>query len=248
VIARPRPHTLRTAGSAQGGVRAIWQVIAEVARGAGLDAHVLSGGMASQQLFANVPFYAGLTLDAIGGRGIRWPETEAGLAWGAGEWSTARLSVPATAPTPNGRLRLGTFRTLWASKEVDHSAALAFLRARQVVELSPEDATALGIRDGDRVEVGADGARVQGPVKLRAAVPGGTVFVAAGTHEEPANALAGGLVEVRRVAGAATNGASAVPAQVAPATEGLAEAPASAPMDIPPTAGGGKTTGGGAQG
>jgi NADH-quinone oxidoreductase subunit G len=255
VIARPRPHTLRTTGSAQG-VRPIWQVITEVARAAGLDARVLSGGMASQQLFANVPFYAGLTLDAIGGRGIRWPETEAGLAWTAGEWSPARLTVPATAPAVGGdrdhRLRLGTFRTLWASKEVDHSAALAFLRARQVVELSPEDAATLGIRDGDRVEVGSDGARVQGAVRLRAAIPSGSVFLAAGTHDQPANALASGLVEVRRVGGTATNGArvggDSLPAQVTPAAEGLAEAPASAPMDIPPTTGGLETTGGGSEG
>jgi NADH-quinone oxidoreductase subunit G len=29
------------------------------------------------QLFGAVPFYAGLTLDAIGGRGVRWPAGEA---------------------------------------------------------------------------------------------------------------------------------------------------------------------------
>jgi hypothetical protein len=74
------------------------------------------------------------------------------------------------------------------------------------------------------------------------------VFVSAGTEEQPANALTEPLVAVRRIAGGATNGASALPAQVAPAAEGLAEAPASAPMDIPPTAGGGKTIGGGSQG
>ena len=58
------------------GVRPIWQVIADVAQACGTDLGVLSGPMASAQLFAAVPFYAGLTLDAIGGRGIRWPETD----------------------------------------------------------------------------------------------------------------------------------------------------------------------------
>jgi NADH-quinone oxidoreductase subunit G len=224
-------------------VRPTWQVIADVARAAGHDLEVLSGPMASHKLFAAVPFLSGLTLDEIGGRGVRWPETEAGQAWSA-EWSLAPLSVPDASPGANGRLRLGTFRTLWASKEVDASPALHFLRARQVVEMSPEDAGVLGVREGDRVEVGSNGTRVQGPVRLRAAVPGGSVFIADGTHDQPSNLLTEALVEVRRI-GAEPREPSAVAAQVQPAAEGLAEAPASAPLSIPPVSPERSTGGGG---
>ena len=126
---------------------------------------VLSGAMASAQLFAAVPFYDGLTLDEIGGRGIRWPETAAGQAWHA-EWQPAALDVPPAAPSPNGSLRLGTWRSLWAAKEVDVSPLLKFLRVKQIAELSPEDAERLGVREGDRVEIGG-GTRVTAPVKLR---------------------------------------------------------------------------------
>ena len=42
------------------------------------------------------------------------------------------------------------------------------------------------------------------------------------------------LVQVHRVAGPATPEPSAVPVQVAPAAEGLAEMPPSAPLPIPP--------------
>jgi NADH-quinone oxidoreductase subunit G len=175
---------------------------------------------------------------------VRWPETEAGQAWGPGGWDLAPVSVPDAAPTPNGRLRLGRFRTLWASKEVEASPALHFMRARQVVELAPADADALGIREGDRVEVGMNGTRLQGPVRLRAATPAGTVFLSEGTAEQPANALTEPLVEVRRV-GVEPLEARGVPAQAQPAAEGLAEMPQSAPMDIPPTTGGGGTIGGG---
>jgi NADH-quinone oxidoreductase subunit G len=199
-IGRPRGAS----GLPGGGVRPTWQVIAEVARAAGQEVRVLSGPMVSQLLFDTVPFYTGLTLDVIGGRGIRWPETEAGQAWTAGEWSPAGLPVAEAAPAARAgdkRLRLGTFRTLWASKEVDASPALKFLRAQQVVELSPADAEALGIAEGDRVEVGANGTRVRGPVRLRASVPGGSVFLLEGTHDEPANVLTEPLVEIRRVRG-----------------------------------------------
>jgi NADH-quinone oxidoreductase subunit G len=218
-------------GTPGSGVRAGWQVIADVAAGCGADLHVPNGATASSQLFAAVPFYAGITLDALGGRGLRWPERNP--QWAA--WEPAGLGVPPAAPAArDGSLRLGTFRSLWADKSVDVSPLLQFARARQVVELSPEDARALGIREGDRVEVGSNGARVQGAVKLRAAVPAGSVFLSEGVQGEPANRLTDPLVSVRRVAGAAAPEPSAVPAQVAPAAEGLAEMPPSAPLPIPP--------------
>jgi NADH-quinone oxidoreductase subunit G len=72
-------------------------------------------------------------------------------------------------------------------------------------------------------------------VRVRAAVPGGSVFLAEGTAEEPANALTAAMVEVRRIGGPAEPEPSAVAAQVAPAAEGLSEMPPSAPLDLPPT-------------
>jgi NADH-quinone oxidoreductase subunit G len=76
---------------------------------------------------------------------------------------------------------------------------------------------------------------VRGAVKLRAAVPGGSVFIASGTHEQPANVLTEPMVEVRRVADTAPTRPdvepSAVAAQIAPAAEGLSEMPASAPQN-----------------
>jgi NADH-quinone oxidoreductase subunit G len=60
------------------------------------------------------------------------------------------------------------------------------------------------------------------------------VFLAAGTHDQPANVLTDPMVEVRRVGGPLAPEPSAVPAQVTPAAEGLSEMPPSAPLDIPP--------------
>ena len=232
---RPAIGRPQGAGGLPGsGVRAGWQVLAEVSRRAGLETRVLAGPMASQLLFDAVPFYRGLTLDAIGGRGVRWPETEAASAFEVTVAEPATLEVPPVAPAGDGALRLGTFRSLWSSKEVDVSPAVSFMRPSQVVELSPIDAERLGIAEGDAVEVGSNGHRVRGPARLRGALPGGSVFVAAGTREEPANALTELLVEVRRVGPAGAPEPSAVAATVAPAAEGLSEMPPSAPLDIPP--------------
>jgi NADH-quinone oxidoreductase subunit G len=234
-VQRLRPAIGRPKGKEQrpgSGVRPLWQVINEVARELGFELNVLTGSMASTRVFREVAMYNGLTLDELGGRGVRWPARE-GLAYEVPAWEPVKLAVPAAAPTPNGSLRLGTFRTLWASKEVDVSPILKFVRPQQVVELSPVDAEHLGITDGDRVEVGANGTRVQAPVRLRASVPGGSVFLAEGTHEQPANLLTEPLVEVRRVGGPEGADRSAVAAQLQPAVEGLAETPESAPI-MPP--------------
>jgi NADH-quinone oxidoreductase subunit G len=220
-VQRLRPAIGRP-GSLGTGVRAGWQVIAEIAQRAGADLGVLSGPMASAQLFEAVPFYAGLTLDAIGGRGIRWPAAESAAALETPRWEPAALSVPPlTGAAQDGTLRLGTWRSLWAAPEVDLSPALRFMQPRQVVELSPVDADRLGVREGDQVEVGSNGTRVRGAARLRASVPGGCVFLVEGTHEQPANLLTEPLVAVRRVGGAPER-APGEPAIVTPAGEGEA--------------------------
>ena len=121
---------------------------------------------------------------------------------------------------------------LWGSKDVDIAPSLQFIRARQVAELSPVDASALGIGEGDRVEVG-NGTRVRAQARLRQAIPAGTVFLAEGIAQDNANVLTGGLVEVHRVGPGPTEPTAAA-AQVQPAVEGLAEMPPSAPLPIPP--------------
>jgi NADH-quinone oxidoreductase subunit G len=218
-IGRPKGRS----GMPGSGVRPLWQVISELG-----DLGVLTGAAASQQLFDAVPFYAGLTLDEIGGRGIRWPDRFSDWQ----PWEPSAVDVP-SLPAGQG-LRLGTYRPLWAAKEVDASPILHFAIPRQVVELSPEDAQALGIREGDRVEVGHNGTRVRGAVKLRAAVPAGSVFLAEAVSEDPANLLTEALVSVERVGGPTRPEPSTVPAQVTPAVEGLAEMRPSAPLPQPP--------------
>ncbi len=212
-VQRLRPAIGRP-GALDQGVRAGWHVLAEVARRAGHDHRVLAGPMASAQLFDAVPFYKGLTLDAIGGRGIRWPASEAADALPAGAWEPVALGVPPSpATTDADALRLGTWRPLWAAEEVDLAPVLRFMRPRQTVELSPVDADRIGVTEGDQVEVGANGTRVRGTVRLRASVPGGSVFLVAGTHEEPANRLTEPVVAVQKV------GVTTVPEIVPAATE-----------------------------
>jgi NADH-quinone oxidoreductase subunit G len=188
-----RVQRLRPAIGRPGDVRMEWRVIADLSARMGLDLGVLVGPSATKQLFEAVPFYSGLTLETLGGHGIRWPDTVAAAALPDGDAGPFVLGPAPPTPSPNGALRLGTFRSVWASLEVEMSPSLKFLAARPLAELSPVDAERLGIASGQRVRVGPDGTAVDAEAVVRHAVPAGTVFVA----EQPGNALAPGLVEVR---------------------------------------------------
>ena len=194
-----RVQRLRTAIGHPGQVRPGWWAISEVARRCGLDPGVLTSPMAFRQLVDAVPFYSGLTLEEIGGRGVRWPAREEASAMPAGG-DVGRNRPRATeitqtsaggrlAPAANGRLRLGTYRPIWATPEVEISPALKYTIARQQAELSPEDGRRLGIASGDTVTVSQNGTSLSARAVIRSGVPEGTVFLATGIATDSANAL-----------------------------------------------------------
>ncbi|MDQ3609877.1 MAG: molybdopterin-dependent oxidoreductase [Actinomycetota bacterium] len=198
---------LRPAIGRQGEVRPGWQVLADLMARVGVDPHVLTGPMASRQLFEAVPVYAGLTLEEVGGRGVRWPAREQAAAWPQADAGPFGLEVPPAPVSANGDLRLGTFRSIWAGPEVRHSPALRFLAPKPRVEMAPIDAQRRNVTHGDQVTVGRNGTALQATVVLRDAVPQGTVFV-------ETDALHAGPVDVRKA-----------PPQGGPPAPDAAEAP-----------------------
>jgi NADH-quinone oxidoreductase subunit G len=194
-----RLQRLRSAIKRPGQVRAGWQVLADIAKATSVETGVLTAGMAFRQLVDAVPFYAGLTLEEIGGRGVRWPERDAASGLPSGKVSASVPPVSSGTPVEsNGHLRVGTYRSIWASPEVDISPALQFTVAEQLVELSPEDALRLGIEHGAAVQVAQNGTRLSGRAAIRTGVPIGTAFLAAGIAKDSANALTEALVEVEK--------------------------------------------------
>ena len=195
-----RLQRLRIAIAHPGEVRPGWAVIAQVARMCGVEFEINRSADAFDELVAQVPFYAGITLDVIGGRGVRWPERDAAAALTAAEAQPLRnlAATVAVATSHNGHLALGTYRPLWASPEVEVSPALQYLVARQHVELSPGDAARLGIADGESVVVAQNGTRLAATAMIRSAVPAGSAFLADGIAHDSANALTEPLIEVTK--------------------------------------------------
>ncbi|MBS1869514.1 MAG: NADH-quinone oxidoreductase subunit NuoG [Actinobacteria bacterium] len=196
-----RLQRLRPGIGHPGSVRAEWSVLAELERAVSVrvpqgdtngHSSPLTGPMATRQLVEAVPFYAGLTLEEIGGRGVRWQERAAAEAFPAGPAGPFDVGEPTPVASPHGALRLGTFRSIWAAPEVEHAPALKFLARSATLEVSPADAERLGIENGDRVRVGNDDRSVEARAAIRGNAPAGTVFLDAGLPAGGASELVDG--------------------------------------------------------
>ena len=151
------------------------------------------------QIASAVPFYKDITLEEIGGQGVRWQEREGASELPAGDVPDGPLEHPPARP--EGGLVLGTKRSLWAGRETEHAPSLRFLAPHQQAEISAGDAERLGIAPGDEVEVAVNGTSVRAVAALRAGFDPGAVFLIEGTSENNANALTNGAprtVELRK--------------------------------------------------
>ncbi|MGA9856611.1 MAG: NADH-quinone oxidoreductase subunit NuoG [Solirubrobacteraceae bacterium] len=190
-----RLQRLRIAIAHPGEVRPGWAVLTEIARRCGLETGVAGPADAFEQLVAAVGIYEGLTLDEIGGRGVRWPERPTAEAFASGQVPDVAGTTAVTAGG-EGELRLGTYRPIWASPEVEVSPALKFLIPAQHVELSPFDAERLQIANGEDVVVAQNGTRLGARVAIRSSVPAGSAFLAEGLAAGSANVLTEPLIQV----------------------------------------------------
>ena len=191
-----RIQRLRKAIGSPAEVRPAGAVIARIAHvGSGVDLGPSTGPAATAAVSHAVSIYAGLTTDEITGQGLRWQDREAAANLPAGDVA-GQAAEPQSAKSPNGALRLGTYRSIWASPEVEISPALKFLSRRPTVEVSPADAERMGIGQGQTVRIGSGENELKATVNLRSDVPAGSVFVESGLADGGNLPPEGDLVEV----------------------------------------------------
>ena len=169
-----RIQRVRQALGHAGEVRPGWQVLADLCERVGASTGALTAPAVSMLVAEAVPFYGGLTLDELGGLGLRWQERDAASSLPVEQLSDRPLDDPPGAPEG---LRLAAAATLWSGSEVEHSPSLRFLRTEPRAELSIEDARRLGVSNGAEIELSVDGERQTATAAVRTAVPAGSVFL-----------------------------------------------------------------------
>jgi NADH-quinone oxidoreductase subunit G len=193
-----RLQRVRPAAARPGDIRPNIQVLSELAAKLGLDTGINSQPTAFVALTEAVPFYAGITDEQIGGRGIRWQDGPSGdqfpkptRASGVGSPDTQPDRASAD-PTPDAPLALGTYRDLWAGPITELNPPLRFLTPKQRVEISPQDAGRLNLKSGETARVGHNGSTVDATVQIKERITPGVCFLAEGVAEGNANALLNG--------------------------------------------------------
>ncbi len=182
-----RIQRVRQALGHAGESRAGWSVLADLCERVDAPTGSRSSSAVTALIAEAVPFYSGLTLDEIGGDGVRWQDRDAASAAPDAELPTERLEQPPDAPEG---LILAFAPTLWNGPAVEHSPSLRFLDTGPRALISVEDARRLGVDSGDEVELAAGGEGVTAAVVVRTGVPSGSVFLSP-------PALSEGPVEVR---------------------------------------------------
>jgi NADH-quinone oxidoreductase subunit G len=191
-----RLQRLRPSVPHPGEVRPIWLVLSELAAALGHETGIDASEEALAAIASEVPFYAGITEEEIGGRGVRWQDRDAGAGWAPsgsrpGEASRFAGRTVSPDPPPADGLRLGTYRDLWANDVTERNVALRFLAPAQRVELAPVDAERLGVASGDEVDVRSNGTSVRARVAIRERMRPGAAFLIDGTAENNANVFNG---------------------------------------------------------
>ncbi|HYN49402.1 MAG TPA: molybdopterin-dependent oxidoreductase, partial [Thermoleophilaceae bacterium] len=159
-------------------VRSCWRVIEDLCERLGAGTGALTAPMVTAQMTVAVPFYGGITLDEIGGLGVRWPEREAATALGSEELPTEALADP---PAATDTLHVTSAPTLWSGPEIRHSPSLHFLSSRARAEISVEDARRAGVANGDEMRLTAHGQTAEAVAAVRTGVPAGSVFLIGAT-------------------------------------------------------------------
>jgi len=184
------------------------EIVLRVSRLLGVESDFGSASDVMDEMAMVTPQYGGVTYERLEAEGeLRWPCRDASdrgtailhaetFTRGLGAFAAVDHEPAADRATPERPLVMTTGRHLWnfhTNTMTVHSEGLRELNDHGYIELSPADAAALGICDGDRVEVTSK----HGSVETEARVPRrggpkpGVVFMPFHFADSPANRITG---------------------------------------------------------
>ena len=183
-----------------------WQIICEIARrmkARGFDyAHPSE---IFEELRKLIPSYRGISWERLRNGGIQWPcpsEDHPGTPilhterfatpTGKGRFAALSPKLPIEPPDDNYPFILTTERSLYhfhTGTMTRKVRGLEELRDRELVEVNPEDAQKLGLRDGDKVRVISRRGEVEAQIKVTSSSPPGVITMDFHFSEAPTNKL-----------------------------------------------------------
>ncbi len=198
-----RVQRVRKALDPPGEAKLDWEIIAEISKRLGYPMDYRSSAEIMDEVSRLTPIYGGIKHDRLNRSGLQWPcwdKRHPGtpilhrgqFTRGRGRFHMVHDRPPAELPTSAYPLLLTTGRILehWHTGSMSHrSHVLETLVPESQVEIHPEDASRLGIVEGDLVSLSSRRGAVQTKAKKTDRVRPGLAFMAFHWREAPANRL-----------------------------------------------------------
>jgi len=194
----------RKAVDAPGEARQDWWIIGEIARRMGYDRLTYdSPREIMEEISRLTPIYGGMSYDRIGEMGLQWPCPDAEhpgtpilhvgkFSRGLGHLSAVDWQPPAEEPDEKYPFIFTTGRVLYhfhTGSMSRRSEGLDAIYPEAVVEINTEDASKLGVADGDVVRVASRRGEIQAKALVSGKTEPGVVFMPWHFAEAAANKL-----------------------------------------------------------
>lgn len=198
-----RVQRVRQAVLPPGEAKPDWEIISVLSEKMGHALGYHSASQITEEITSLTPIYGGVLFDRLDNGGLQWPCPDAshpgtsflyqdGFARGRGKFHAVDYIPPAESISKSFPLVLTTGRVLehWHTGTMSRrSNVLSELNPNGVVEMSPSDASKLGLIEGDSVVVASKRGRVEAPLHITEELPPGVVFMPFHWHEAAANIL-----------------------------------------------------------
>ncbi len=199
-----RVQRARKAVESPGTARADWEIICDIALRAGYRGMCYHDPREVMDEIASLtPLYGGIAYDRLDPHGLQWPCPDRNhpgtpllhlehFTRGLGHFSPARYRLPAELPDDRYPFVLTTGRTYfhWHTGSMTRrSHLLDREEPRSFIEIHPDDAARLGVRDHDRLQVASRRGEVQTEARVTTMVVPGVLFMPFHFAEGAANAL-----------------------------------------------------------
>jgi len=199
-----RVQLVRKAIEPIGGSKPDWWIVCEVARRLGTTGFDYSHPSdIMEEIRKLTPSYGGISCDRLGNEGLQWPcpsEDHPGtcilhtntFVRGKGRFMPLKYTPPAEMPDADYPLILSTGRSLYhfhTGTMTRKVAGLNVIEPEAAVEINPEDASRLGISQGDKVKISSRRGEVIVKAKVTDSFAPGVVFMTFHFAESAANIL-----------------------------------------------------------
>jgi predicted molibdopterin-dependent oxidoreductase YjgC len=198
-----RVQRIRKAVEPVGESKPEWQIVCELAEKMGYHMSYINPEEIMEEIAQLTPIYGGMHYNRLNNGGLQWPCLDANhlgtkylykdrFSRGKGKFSAVEFKEAAELPDEEYPFILTTGRVLYhfhTGTITRRSKGLSEIYSEALVEINPQDAEELKVKDGEFVEVASRRGKIRAKAKVTEKSGKGVVFISFHFHEAAVNLL-----------------------------------------------------------